>query len=249
MSSSHLVCRAAGIALLLWLQGAHPADASIAMVDESNSSFIVEGVLSNGVDTLPVTPQVPGSLETFLSGSLQVHLTAGQITFAGGSQIVIENIGGTYLPLDLDANIAGQVANIFPGITAVGALRNVTLDITGGPIFLEPDGTFDASGLFINPLSGTFDYAVPGFLGPISDSLFGGPSLGNLTGSVTQLPTGKFQIVVPFYLFYVANIDQLTLELNQTGRILAITPEPSSYVLATMAAISLAGMLYRRKGR
>jgi len=226
---------------------ASPAQASTAVIDDSISLVTVQGSLSNGTDTLPITPQAPGSLQTSLSGTLQVDISGGNITFFGGSLIVAADQGGSFLPFNTDANLAGEVADILPGITAVGAFRDFTFDLIGGPIPLNLDGTFDASGLFFDSLSGTFDYEVPGLLGPFSDSLGGQASLGSLTGSVELLPSGNYEVIIPFSLSFLTTIDELTLDLTAAGRISAITPEPSSYILAVMAALSLAGVVYRHR--
>jgi hypothetical protein len=221
------------------------AGATNAVIDDSISLITVQGTLSNGQDTLPVTEQAPGSLQTSLSGQLSVDISGGNISFLGGL-IVPANQGGSFLPFSTDAQLAGEVADILPGITAVGSFRNFEFDVSSGPIPLNPDGTFDASGIFFNSLNGTFDYEVPGILGPFSDSLGGLASAGSLTGSVELQPDGRYEVIVPFSLSFLTTIDELTLDLTAAGRIFAVTPEPSSYVLAVMAALSLAGMVYRR---
>jgi hypothetical protein len=248
---SRLTLPSSILAVLLVLLSCTTALAATAVIDDASSFIEIQGTLSNGQDTLPITPQPNSSSQTQLSGTLQVDITPTSITLLGGGLVLASIQSGSFLPNGGDANFAGQVVDILPGITAVASVRNFTFEILGGPIPLNPDGTFDTTGLIAVALGGTFDYEIPGLLGPATLDIYGQESAGSLVGKVELLPNGKHQVTIPYEVTFglISSTTSFSLELVNTGQIVAITPEPSSYLLAAIGSIGWAAITFRRKRR
>jgi hypothetical protein len=215
-----------------------PSPACASTVPVAPGSFVTMEV----TDNTPLVPQAPGSLTTSLSGTLQFQIANNAIWFPGGSNITLGVHPGPFFPDVPNVNLAGQASDEQLGITIYGLYADVSVDIycdpLSDPIPLNPDGTFDASGLWIELLSGTFQFVLP----PAGDARQLGGSVvlseGPLTGRVTPFGHGSYELVLPFQ----TSDGQLTFDHTLAGEILALVPEPSTWLLTLLGA-SAAGTM------
>lgn len=142
-------------------------------IDDDQSQITLSGSVAGNT----LREQGPGSLNTVLSGNIIADVGAASIQFTGGSTLTAKT-NGVWRPGPggeagtAPANYAAQ-ASTFLG-TIYGALRNLVLDLTSGPLPVT-NGQFDAAELlfgFPANSSASFDYDA-GFLGSDGIALSG----------------------------------------------------------------------------
>ncbi|MFO1501818.1 MAG: hypothetical protein U1G07_26155 [Verrucomicrobiota bacterium] len=144
------------------------------VIDESKSSITLSGTAAG----FSLQEQGPGSLVTRFYGSIKADLSAASIQFTGGSTLTART-NGVWSPGpngDAGTAPADYAAKANAGFfgTIQGALRNIVLDLTSGPLPIN-NGQFDAAALvfgFPNNSTASFDYSA-GFLGKDGIALTG----------------------------------------------------------------------------
>ena len=132
-------------------------------ISQTESSITTSGTISVNSNSFgSLQEQSPGSLSTYLTGSIPVLDNGTSLSIRSGASIPLANINGSFQPGDGPANIAGSIPiGIY---TAYGAFRNTVLTINQSTLTLNPDGTFSPTGIVFQVQSSEFDYSIPGLL-------------------------------------------------------------------------------------
>ncbi len=241
-----LLAGAAALAVCVGLANRASAAPVAYTIDSTMSSLTLV------VTALPVTPQAPGADTTALGGTLSADLTAGVLTFSGGSFIdALPNPVALLLPATA-FNLAGKFgpspAALAPGFI-IGTEDNFgVVSAAFGPIAVR-DVAWDI-------LAGTvMDAAVPAGMSGINTA----GSLDNLGIDTTPSIVGSGWVqttLLPASLTTVGNVETLVLPLKfttsttvSTGTIVAtrMVPEPSTILLAGFGALGIAVVAWRKR--
>jgi len=181
-------------------------------VDETQSTISLTG----NVLGIALQQQGPGSLNSTYFGTIKADLSGSQIQFPGGSVLKAQTNGvwspgpgGTAGSAPADY---GAQASLL-GSVVKGALRNLLLDLTSGPLTIS-NNQFDASVLrFSFPTNSTssFDYSTP---------------LGSAGIALTGISTNK--IVNGATLITVGDVQTLTIQVDTEFKFEALSPNDSS---------------------
>jgi hypothetical protein len=227
-------------------------------IDSTLSSISLTMELTGGA---PFTSaQFPGSNTTSLFGAMDVDVVPGtsvQFLTTGNTQLALQSLpvapqsgGGV---VGVPGSGPGQIGldALIPSFAqGVLAARHVIGDSTSGAIPLVGNA-FDSTGLSFALVSGNADYNLSTFLGPEigTASIVGGGALDTLSGgTLTEVGT-LLTLTLPLLVNEDLTIAGIPVTAVLTGQIVATAtiPEPSTMVLACLAAIGLGVVAIRKR--
>lgn len=245
-----LLAAAGAVALLAAAAGQAWAVPVTYWIDPTLSTITATGDILG----TPVIPQVYGADVTNYSGTISADLSAGVLTFTGGSKIIANlNTSGPFTPGNFGAapfppgtgvdnyGVKNAVPNKTTGTIIQEAIRDLIFDITTGTATngLAPAG---------ETLLITQGY---GSIGPpinASGSFVGGTSANSSLGLVSLGPDGPYEtLVLPF-----RRESGSSTHFILTGQIVAhriAVPEPSTLALAGAGAVGMALAVWRKRRR
>lgn len=246
-SSFKLFAGALALAAVVTLPTAARAAAVTLNVDSSLSSL----TLSGNAFTLNYGSQALGSLVTSWGGTISGDLTAGILTFSGGSAITaILNPTGPYTtapnPIGSEQGNYGVKAVGFVtgyGLTTInGVYRDLVLDITSG----TAQNGLAPAGNNLSFTAGALDYGV----GNPTPLTAGTSSLVGVTGPGTSSSLVSFDgttLILPV-TFHTTGSNRYE---DWSGTIVATVavPEPSALALLGVGLMGLVGVQFRRSRR
>jgi hypothetical protein len=206
----------------------------------SSSINVTASYTTVGNPSQPLLLQT-GSLGSInLDGSLNTKIASSHISFQGSSSVIASNQVGAFAPGGTSANAAfeSSVSSII-----AAALRNLSLDLTGGPKTLTGiNGQFSPTNLGISFNTGSvldWDYS-----GSVQQSLLS--SIGTLANTATATATlatvgFDWQLTIPIaFSFTVTGTGGETITISASGQIVATADLPGFNDVAE-AVLPLAG--------
>ena len=214
-------------------------------------------------------PQFPGSDTTSAFGTLSAAVIGSGIQFVTTNNIDLNNQSVPLAPAigGGPGTDLGQIGLVLLGPGAVAAVRGAVSDVTSGVIPFS-GATFDPTQVMLSQTAGSLDYdltslgfgtlvgttSVTGSGQNGSGTAITGPlALGTLmvAGGIQTL-TLPLSVDVPFTVS-IGGGGTIALDVIVSGQIVAtaaaIVPEPSTTVLACLAAAGLAMPWIRRRQR
>lgn len=136
---------------------------TIFTLNTAESFLALSGYVTSSGSTIPILPQAPGSLTTNFAGTLSVALDGDSIQF---QDMVLDPLpqNGLFLPGNLSADYAGYIDLFPPTVIAYGLFRDLLFDGSSSELAVNPDGTFNATGITFQATNGLFVYDVSGLL-------------------------------------------------------------------------------------
>ena len=228
-----------------------PATVRAVPVTLNVNSSVSTLTLSGGAFGLPFTAQTPGSLLAYFGGTISADLTAGVLTFSGGSAISgLLNTAGTGLystspnPIGLEAGNYGVRAfgpvTGFGIVTILGVYKNLVFDITTG----TATDSLAPAGMALSATAGVVDYGIanPAPLTAGSGSLIG---QGGANTSASVVSFDGTTLTLPVHIntgLYSNRVEDWAGTLVAT----VVVPEPSSLALIGVGLLGLAGAQFNR---
>ncbi len=183
-----------------------------------------------------VTEQSPGSLSSNIMGTLEATITPGFISFGGGSNLDVIEQPGPFLPGNVPADLAGKIQNLLPTIDGSAVALDAVFDVINDPQAMSGSGEFSTAGMQVFFMSGTTAFEVPGVITSSYD--YGGqfdifvPKMGTLE----DIGGGVLKLTIPFEVSEIIETPLMELVLTQTitGQIVAVVPEPATWLLSAI---------------
>lgn len=222
------------------------ATAATFHIVPSESTVTLSAEISNGA---PVSEQFPGSLTTNIMGTLEATASPGFISFDGGSNIDLVEQPFPFLPGDQPADLAFRAEAIFLSQTGYAAARDLLLDAINAPQAVSGSGQFSTEGMNVTFEGGTFGFVVFGLVSDTINLTGEFDSVAISTGTVEDLGGGILKITLPFEATELTDDSHLDVDVSLTlsGQIVAVIPEPSTFVLFIVGAGGLVVMGIRKR--
>lgn len=220
------------------------ADVLTFTIDPARSAL----TLSGSAFALPYTPQGGNAqaLVTSYSGTIKADLSAGVLTFTGGSAITgLLNPANPFTPAGSGIDNYGVGASGFvPGFgvaTISGAYRDFTLDITAG----TAQNGLAAAGMNLSLTAGKLDYS-----GSLSGtaSLVGNSDANTSAGLVSLAAAGNLETLSLPVRFQITGSNRIQV-WDGTLVAIATVPEPSSLAVFAVGLAGCACHVWRRRAR
>ncbi len=127
------------------------------------------------------------------------------------------------------------------GYRELVAARDLLLDAINAPQAVSGSGEFSTEGMNLTFEGGTFGFVVFGLVSDTIDLTGEFDSVAISTGTVEDLGGGILKLTLPFEATELTEDSHLDVDVSLTlaGQIVAVTPEPSTFVLFTVGAIGM----------
>jgi len=228
----NVLASATALALCIALVGRATATPVAYTIDPTRSSLTLTGDVF-GAPIVPITG--PGNLVDSFHGTIVADLTAGVLTFSGGTSI-IGNLNPTAPFPGVPAGAGVDNYGMTNGIIGATVFRDSIFDLTAGTV---TDGAVPAG---MNVLISSLNFASVA----LGSGSFAGGTEPNSTALAASLTTvGNIEtLVLPF-----RRESGTTTHFVSTGIITATRqiPEPSTMVLAGLGMIGVCVAAWRKR--
>lgn len=237
------------------------AEVKIYMIKPELSSITISGQIVDTQIVIPIDVEAQGvnSLTTSYGGTIRADRGAGTIQFLGGSLINANLLlDGNQMPSNWQPAVgggAGSAPAVYAGQILGGAGvfagRDFIGDLIDGGVLNITGGDFDLSGVNLLFTGGTIDYNV-GVIAVGSEGIDGNSvslsGIGSISGvGPTEMITIPINGLLSVPLVDGDGEDQGIAQLQLTGQLVAVVPEPSAIWLSIVATTGLLGLVWRRR--